>query len=402
MSLLLRHFFPRNPTFGYETLRAAGYSNYGGADLSEIIAICSRIPSGNEDRWLHEWKTAADRAVANAKTSLEKGNHISAQEAYLRASNYYRTAEFFRRQDPFNDDLAHTLHQQSADTFVSAAKLMDYFFEEVDIPYEGTTLPGYFMRPDQESVPRATIILNGGFDGTKEEAWFAITAPALQRGFNVLVFEGPGQGMAIRRQRLFFRPDWENVVKPVVDYTLSRADVAPDKLVIFGWSMGGYLVAKAATKEHRAAALILDDGVYDFGHPFLSQTPDFLQYMIGQHWDAAANVILRLVMRTSTGTRWGLLNGKWTFGVASEAEFLRQVANYTLDGSAGEIKTPALILDAPDDHFLKGQPAALEKKVVCKKTFVALTVEEGASSHCHMGSFSRLHQVIFDYLADTL
>ncbi|KFX95820.1 hypothetical protein O988_05616 [Pseudogymnoascus sp. VKM F-3808] len=402
MSLLLHHFFPRNPTFGYEALRAAGYSNYGGADLSEVIAICARIPSGNEDGWLREWKAAADRAVSNAKTSIEKGNPISAKQSYLRASNYYRTAEFFRRDDPFNDESAHTLYQKSVDTFVSAMELGDNYFEKVDIPYEGTTLPGYFMRPDQKSVPRATIIFNGGFDSTKEEAWFAIASPALERGFNVLFFDGPGQGAVIREKRLFFRPDWENVVTPVMDYTLSRADVAADKVVIFGWSMGGYLVAKAATKEHRAAALILDDGVFDFGHPFLSQTPGFVKYMIQQHWDTAVNAILKLVMSKSTGTKWGLLNGKWTFGAASEAEFLRQVVTYTLEGSVGEIKTPTLILDAPDDHFLKGQPAALEKKMTCKTTFIALTTEEGASTHCHTGSSSRLHQVIFDYLAGIL
>lgn len=65
--------------------------------------------------------------------------------------------EFFRRQDPFNDDLAHTLYQQSLDTVVLATRLTGYYFEEVNIPFESTTLPGYFMRHDQESVPRATI-----------------------------------------------------------------------------------------------------------------------------------------------------------------------------------------------------------------------------------------------------
>ena len=83
MSTLINHFFKSNECFSYEVLRAAGYANYGGADLGEVIAITSKIKAGNEDDWLREWKAAADRAVTNAEHSALVGNKTSAHEGYL-------------------------------------------------------------------------------------------------------------------------------------------------------------------------------------------------------------------------------------------------------------------------------------------------------------------------------
>ena len=58
---------------------------------------------------------------------------------------------------------------------------------------------------------------------------------------------------------------WEAVITPVVDYALTRGEIAAGQIVLFSYSLGGYLVARAAAFEHRVAALILDDGIYDFG-----------------------------------------------------------------------------------------------------------------------------------------
>ncbi|KAK4085840.1 hypothetical protein Purlil1_9797 [Purpureocillium lilacinum] len=402
MALLLRHFFPKNPSFGYEALRAAGYANCGGADIAEVIAICSRIKSGDEDCWLREWRQAADRALANAKTSLSKGNGPGARDAFLRASNYYRTAEFYRREDPFDDDLSKELAGLSTQAFYSAAELMAHATERVSIPYEGTTLAGTLMRPDKSDKPRPTIIVNGGFDSTREELGYAVAAAALDLGFNVLTFDGPGQGETLREQRLYFRADWEKVITPVVDFTVSQPWSDNNKLVILGVSMGGYLVARAAAFEHRAAAIIVNDGVYDFGSAFRNETPAIGKLLIRHGWDGTMNTLIRLYMRWDTGFKWGVLNGKWVFGVGSEVDVLRAVEGYTLEGLVDRITTPMLVLDAPDDHFLKGQPKELFDRLSCEKEFVGLTREEGASAHCHMGSGSRLNQVMFDYLLPRL
>ena len=95
---------------------------------------------------------------------------------------------------------------------------MDTPVEQVLIPYEGTFLPGYYYRPDASHQPRPTLMVHGGYDSTGEELYFLIAAAAIQRGYPCLTFEGPGQGALLREQHLPLRPDWEQVVTPVVDF----------------------------------------------------------------------------------------------------------------------------------------------------------------------------------------
>ncbi|PIG81602.1 alpha/beta-hydrolase [Aspergillus arachidicola] len=375
--MLIDHFFKSNACFSYETLRAAGYSNYGGADLGEVIAIISKIRAGNEDDWLVEWKKAADRAFSSAEKSASVNNTVSAHEGYLRASNYYRTAEFFCRDDYDNDETAQFVYERSETAFEEAMKLSVYTYEPIKIPYQGTTFPGYFVSPTGTGNPRRTIIFNGGYDSTSSEAWFAIGAAAVARGYNFLAFDGPGQGAAVRRQHLYFRPDWENVLTPVVDFALTRNEVDPNAIAIFGWSMGGYLVARGATQEHRAQAIILDDGVYDFGSAFRANQPSFVQRLVQNEYDGLSNFIFGCAQSLDTGVRWAL----------------RNVNLYTLEGLAQKIVSPCLVLDAENDHFLKGQPELLCNHLKCEYEFVSLGADEGGDTHCHQGAFFRLHQV---------
>jgi alpha-beta hydrolase superfamily lysophospholipase len=76
----------------------------------------------------------------------------------------------------------------------------------------------------------------------------------VERGWNVLAFDGPGQYGPIHRERLPFRPDWEKVVTPVVDFALTLPGVDPEKIALMGISMGGYLAPRAAAFEKRISA----------------------------------------------------------------------------------------------------------------------------------------------------
>ncbi|OMI05838.1 dipeptidyl aminopeptidase [Bradyrhizobium brasilense] len=395
-------FLFRNESFSFETLRTAGFATYGGADLGEVLATARLIPNGNEEAWLKSWTATADRVANIAETSLSQGHRVSAREAFLRASNYYRTAEFFRRHDPANDREVTRLSNRSCETFVAAAKLLGSPFEVVTIPYENTTLPGYLFLVDDSGAPRPTVIYNNGFDSTQEESYVAIGAAALRRGYNVLTFDGPGQGAAIRRQKLVFRHDWEAVIKPVIDYANTRSEIDAGRLALFGYSLGAYLVARAAAFDRRAAAIILDDGIFDFHAALEKKLPGFLLKWIYNGDDRKAIPLMKLKMAIDSSSRWGLSNGTWTFGSRSIAEFVRQTRQYTLKGIVDSITTPALVLDAENDQFLKGQPEKLHAALKSNSRLVTLTDAEGAGEHCHMGAMSRLHQVIFDWLDDTL
>ncbi|HEY0117217.1 MAG TPA: alpha/beta fold hydrolase [Cellulomonas sp.] len=260
-------------SFSFEALRAAGYASRGGADLGEVLAACAAIPDGDEAAWCREWGALAERVHETGLASLAAGHRVSARDALLRASNYYRTAEFYLRADPDHDAESQRLARLSRESFAAAAQLLDVPARRVDIPYEGTTLPGYLFRVDDSGTPRPTVVYHGGFDSTLEESYFAVAKGALERGYHVLAFDGPGQATARRLQGLVFRPDWEQVVSPVVDYALTLPDVDAHRLVLIGTSFGGHLAARAAAFEHRLAALVLNDGLLDWGGAVIDSLP---------------------------------------------------------------------------------------------------------------------------------
>jgi len=175
------------------------------------------------------------------------------------------------------------------------------------------------------------------------------------------------------------------------------------KIVLFGYSLGGYLVARAAAFEHRVAALILDDGIHDFHAAFAGNMPPFIESWIEEGRDDVAVPVLTMLTAVSTNVRWGLRNGMWVFGTDSFADLVRTVKDYTLDGIAHQIAAPTLIMDPENDHNLNGQPQLVEQALTgAPTTLVTLTEDEGAGEHTHAGGLGRAHQTMFDWLDATL
>ena len=200
-----------DPTFSLQLLRAMGETYYKGADIGECLSTAYRIKEGDFESWHTEWLKTAKRIHSYADDSLAKDHTISARDAYLRASNYYRVAKFLLI-DP-HDSRIQTTWENSKECFIKAAKLFPFLVESIEIPYEqGTTLPGYFYhyskkdsaynnedrktsgKEPEKKLSRPVFIAHGGFDSTLEELYFSAAAPALERGYNCLTFEGPGQG----------------------------------------------------------------------------------------------------------------------------------------------------------------------------------------------------------------
>ncbi len=264
--------FFKDDDFNFSTHIALGAAYYKGADIGEVLSTVSRIKNGDNEGWYREWFETADRVRSIAEESECKGHRISAREAYLRASTYYNQAVFFLTgtSDPLRILPTWKVHREC---FEKAGSNFDPPFEKVEIPYEGTKLVGYFFSCDDSGERRPLIILNNGSDGSVTEMYVQGGAGALARGYNCLTFDGPGQGHALRIQDLYFRPDWEKVITPVVNYAVTRADVDPERITLHGVSQAGYWVPRAVAFEHRIAAAIADPGVMDVSTTWKDRLP---------------------------------------------------------------------------------------------------------------------------------
>ena len=394
------HVVFNDAQFDFQTLRLLGSAASGDAEAGEVLSTAYRIREGDFESWTAEWLKTAQRVREMAGRSRERGHGVSAREAYFRASNYYRAAEFYLHGDP-RDPRITDLSRSARACFEQALGLTPLAVERVAIPYQATALPGYFYRAGQAEAAAPTLIVHTGYDGTQEELR-AYAMAATARGINCLTFEGPGQGAVIREQGLGFRPDWEAVVTPVIDYVLDLPAVDPQRVALLGISFGGYLAPRAAAFEHRLAACIANGGVFDFMAPRL---PDGMSRQDAIDWvrsdPSGADKMMRTMMDASTDTRWGIQNGMFTFRASSPAGYFLKALDYTLAGIAEKITCPTLVIDSEDDPWYPGQARQLFNELTCDKTFLLFTAEEGAGDHCQVGSPLLSAQRTFDWLEET-
>lgn len=401
-------FFSEDPQFWYETLRALGHTAYGGADIGEVLATAQRITAGDYDSWYGEWLATADAISAEAESASKAGHDVSAHDGWLRASNYYRTAEFFLHGNPADPRIDH-VYYRSVDSFRAAAALGPTSIEPVEIPYESTVLHGYFYRGagSSENATRPTIILHSGFDGSAEEMHFHGAAAGAERGYHMLSFDGPGMPAARHRDGLVFRPDWENVVGPVVDWLLGVPGVDVGRVGLMGYSMGGLLAPRAAAFEHRLSACVAVDGVFDLGSAALARMPnqnrDDVERLLRSDHAPEVDAALEKAMDNNSTLRWMMSNGCYVMGAKTPREFLARWFDYTLDGGIAEqVACPTLVCDAEDDMFFAGQPDQLYDHLTALKTMMRFTNAEGSGAHCHTGAERLANARIFDWLDENL
>jgi len=399
-----------DPTFSLQLLRAISETYYKGADIGECLSTAYRIKESDFESWYNEWLKTAKRVYNYAQECLKNGHKVSARESFLRASNYYRVAEFFII-DP-QDARSVETWKSSKECFRQAAQLFSPAFEPIQIPYEKTTLPGYFFKvddyfptEDENEKQRPIIVAHGGFDSTLEELYFSAAAPALERGYNCLAFEGPGQGGVIRNQKIPFRFDWEKVVTPVIDFLLNNKEeycVDTQRIALMGISMGGYLAARAVAFEHRLSACILYNGVYDGKEALESSFPSPLLKAIDDGNKMVVNTVIEILMETDSNIKFNIKHGIWTFGIDSPYELVKNSSKFTLKEIAQNIRCPTLVLDAEKDESFPGQPQKVYDALTCPKKYILFTVEEGAEEHCQCGAPSLSNQRIFDWVEETL
>lgn len=385
-----------------ELVRAIGYAPYGAADFGECVATASRITGTDLTSWHDEWFKTASRLHDLAVTSLGAKERMSARSAFFRASNYFRTAGLFAMGSPLDSRLVEA-HRLEVDNFRAGAELLDLPPQMVEIPYEDTILPGYYFRAADDSALRPTLILVNGYDGTAEELYFTNGAAALERGYNVLTFDGPGQGAMIIDYGVPFRPDWENVVTPVVDFVLTLPGVDPTKIALMGLSFGGYLAPRAATAEHRLAACVSDCGPYDLFDASASRLPGFLAKQLPNGNPMLLRLLNRLVkgVMSKPTAGWALRRNLLVHALTDPLEYFRMAPEYSLKGRERLIECPTFVCSAEGDDLSVNAPRLFEA-LSCAKEYVQFKAADGGGEHCESGSRTLFHQRAFGWLDSIL
>ncbi len=364
--------FLRDPSYDGQLARSMSAAYAGAADLGEVLAAARAVGGLSGDNWYEAWNATADRARATADSAVVAGEWVTARAAYLRAGEYYRQACYFIRSDPSDARMLQAWSDHVA-AYTAAFARLDAgpeLVERVDVPYDGTTLKAWFFAPDDDRRPRATLLTPAGYDSTAEAGWVDVP-DALARGYNVVSFEGPGQGEALYVKKLYFRPDFEHVLGQVVDWFSRRSDVDASRIGLVGRSFGGYLAPRGATAEHRIAALVCDPAQPDMG----AKVP------APGRASAVAERVVNGQMRFSKDRSEFFRARMSAHGISDVGQYFEVLRTFTMIDKAAEITCPTLIVES-DNDFAGGAGQILYDRLRCPKRIIRLTAAEGADGHC--------------------
>ncbi len=184
-----------------------------------------------------------DEAYAYAEQQEIMGNYETASEFYLNACACYRLADYGI------NDLTEEKKRIYKKVPLSFQKGKKFSFAEnvevVEIPFEGKTIPGYFVIPENCDTNLPVMLFIPGATGFKEENY--LTALKFwERGIPFLIFDGPGQGESLYFRDIFYTVDnYEEACKNVIDFVKADPRVG-NKVALYGISYGGYLATRCA------------------------------------------------------------------------------------------------------------------------------------------------------------
>ncbi|KPK18025.1 MAG: hypothetical protein AMJ67_11875 [Betaproteobacteria bacterium SG8_41] len=356
-------YFPGNYRWSAAFINMIGCIAYGGAEIGELHKIGRMLKDkGPEDdaAWFDACVKVADGVRAYAEKWDQQGHRFSAAHAYLRACNYYQMAERFRTP---KDKTGLDVYRTGVECFHRHVALTDLKIEIVEVPYEGKSLPGYFVHAQNAKSKRTPcVVFFDGLDVTKEIQFVRGVSDLVKRGISCLVMDGPGTGEAIRFRGFVLRHDYEAAGSACIDFLEKRADVDPKKIGVVAISLGGYYAPRCAAMEPRFAACIA----------------------WGAQWDYYATWKKRIDASFKTSLSVPGHHIMWILGVDSLDAALKALESYRLDGVMQKMRCPFLLVHGADDEQI---PLADAQKQfdACgskDKTLRVFTAEEGGAQHC--------------------
>jgi hypothetical protein len=390
--------FSKNPDYDFEIRCTLGAAPSGGADVGEVLAAVEGIKAKDHEGWFDAWTELSLATEHSAEDAAKAGHTVTAAGAYLRAANYYAVAVNAASALTDSDELQPTFkkHRAAWEAFIDNAPVP---VERVSIPYGRSKMPGYFFSPVGPKKARPTVIMNNGSDGAQSAMWCQGGAAALARGYNYLSFDGPGQQSLLFEKNVPFRPDWEAVVTPIVDFLLARKDVAKRKIAIWGISQGGYWIPRALAFEHRLAAAIADPGVTDVSASWMSNLPKSMKKLIDKDDAKKFNKDMKMGLKFQHDAEriWNFRARPYNSD--SYYDTIKSVLEYTLDAeTAAQIKTPLLITSPENEQFWPGQSEKLAELTPGVSEVVNFTAAEGADWHCQPLARTLTSERVFDWL----
>lgn len=369
------HHWPEHFFLSYQFRRGLGETQEGGGAVSELFQAASRMQPGDLESWHEEWMRIAERNDSRGDDEERAGHVRTAMNCWLRASEYYRQAEFWLLPDDPRRLATFTRCEAVTQKWM---RHLDPPGEAVEIPYEdGKPMPAYFIKsPQYEPGARQPVLISfGGLDSFKDELWFMTGHGAVQRGIAVLMVDGPGQGGTLRRHKLASRYDYEVPVGNCIDWLEQRADVDAARIAVSGSSMGGYYAARAGSKEHRLAACISHGAIWDIEQRFRDRGENH----------ALANHM------------------KWVLGAKSMAEAIEKARPFKLEGVLDSMRCPYLVLHGGHDVLGVENVKTVYEYAKAKGVNVTLrltSAEETGAEHCQHDNPTLGQEIMIDWLAD--
>jgi len=398
----------------FEVSFAMGEAAYGAGEVGEVATAINDIHAAgvSYQTFFDTFMALGARLAGEAQAAESAGHRQTARARHLRSASYYNQALFFvlGTRTPAAEEAVYRAMQEQWAAF---AKLSGRTFERIEIPYrDGIAIPAYFMRPENDGQRRKTVIINNGSDAQFVDVYAYGAAAAIERGYNALLFEGPGQGSLLFEKKICSTPDWAGVIAPLVDYLLGRSDVDPRRVALTGWSMGGNLVIRAASQEHRLAAVVADPGAVDLLAPYMEHGGDKIfgpdvpdRPAVWRAYKSSADFTdaqkFLFAKRTEIFAPY-LLEAARAGKVFSDiGSLVRAISAFAISPEmAAGVRAHVLVTDYELDPFFPGQPERLMQLLTsaASKTLHRFTIAEGAEYHCAPLAPQVRNEAVFDWL----
>lgn len=353
----------------------------GGGRLDEVREVAARIVD------LADWK----------REMLGLAEHALRESRKEHAAAYLRAAEFFMAPDDPDKAIA---YEQQAKLFfdLTADDRASGALEELSVPYETGQLPVWRMRVPAGIEPKGVVVVHGGFDSYAEEL-HRIVRRIPARGYEAILFEGPGQGSVIRRQGIPFTTAWEEPVRAVLDA------LALDEVTLVGISLGGYLAPRAAAFLPRIRRVIAFDVCWDLFEAGLSTRPWAMRLALRALLRLRAATLLDTLvarqMERDPFVRWAVEHGCFVFGKDRPFEYLQRMREFHTREISPWIRQDFLLLAGADDHYMPLDHFHRQARALVNvRSFTGrvFTRAEQAQTHCQCGNLELALRTMLDWV----